>query len=379
MGSYRLQFNIVSQIHIPFDRHASGGSEEYHIELARRLAARGHAVVSYAPLPQAASRGTWDAVEWRDITELDATAPGFWLIQRDPSIGNKFVDQRARVKRTQYLAFGAHDVDYPSVNGKSWTAPYAAVLADSNFHADMLRGAHPHANVLATGVGPMLDRVGQMKPLTRDPKRLIWASSYVRGLNALLDVYERALEWVPDLKLDICYGWESIDAVIPQNPQLARFKEQLSHRMTCYPGVTHLGRLGSDITVWERYTYAGLWVYPTEWPETACQAAMLAQCFGAVPICSRVWALNENDTVKHGVLISGAPYGDRLTRARFTQELVRLASSPDLQETIRKPMIPDARGRFGFDAVVDRVEHFALTHDPARRVVSITEGARHAR
>lgn len=348
-----MKFQILSQIHVPFDRLASGGSEEYHIELARRLAARGHEVVSWAPLPQAASRGKFDGVDWRPIEELDASEPGFWILQRDPSVAQRFQGNAAR--RDQYLAFACHDFDYPVPD---WTKLFDAILADSEVHGNFLRSTHKHPLIVATGVGPCLDRVNEVIPLVRDPKRLIWASSYVRGLGALLDMYERALEWVPDLKLDICYGWESIDIAIPTNPQLGRFKDMIEGRFKQLPGITHHGRLGRDVSVWERYTSAGIWCYPTEWPETACQASMLAQAFGAVPICTPTWALAEN--VRHGIIIHGFPYGDRLTRARFTQEIVGLAMDPERQQTIRAAMVPDAQERFKFDHVVDRVERFAL-------------------
>lgn len=353
-----MNFNIVSKIHVPFDHNASGGSEEYHIELARRLAARGHDVVSYAPLPQAASRGTFDGVHWRDLEELDARAPGFWLIQRDPIVVTRFAEISDSIRRTQYLAFAAHDVDYAKIGNDDWTSFYATIFADSGFHANYLKGAHPGASVLVGGVGPCLDRVSQIQELVRDPKRLIWASSYVRGLDALLTIYERALEWIPDLKLDVCYGWESIDVAIPSNPSLGRFKENLNRRMEYLPGVTHLGRLGRDVNVWERYTRAGLWCYPTEWPETACQAAMIAQCFGAIPISTSTWALQEN--VRHGVLLHGYPYTNRLVRATFVQELLRLASNETLQDEFRRSMVPDARSTFHFDRVVDRIEKHAL-------------------
>lgn len=363
-----MRFHVASQIHVPFGPDASGGSEEYHIELARRLAARGHNVVSYAPLPQAASRGTFDGVAWRDITEIDASAPGFWILQRDPSLATRFAENTDAIRRTQCLAFACHDFDYPIPN---WAAQYAVILADSEVHARFLRARHKHPNVITTGVGPCLDRADTVPDLVRKPKRLIWASSYVRGLECLLQIYERALEWLPDLELQILYGWESIDVAIPGNPGLARFKENLQKRISDLPGVSHVGRVARDENVWAAYSQAGLWVYPTEWPETGCQAAMLAQAFGAIPIATPHWALSEN--VRHGQLLYGFPYSDRLVRARFTQELLRLASNPAKQDEIRSAMMSDARAAFGMDKVVDRVEAYALAHDPERvsRVISI--------
>lgn len=331
--------------------------------MALRLAARGHEVASYTPLPENTSwRGNHDGVDWRDIKDLDAAEPGFWIIQRDPGIAAAFQKLPKRTRRKQFLAFACHDFDYP-VPG--WTDLYDAILVDSAVHGRYLAGAHKldPSKIVHSFVGPMLDRRDQIpNGLVRDPKRLIWASSYVRGLEHLLTIYERALEWVPDLKLDICYGWESIDIAIPTNPSLGRFKEKMEARFQELPGITHHGRLGSNIAVWERYCRAGLWVYPTEWPETACQAAMIAQCFGAIPISTSTWALSEN--VRHGVLETGYPYSDRLLRAQFVQHVVRYASDWALQEKVRAEMIPDALATFDFKNVVDRIETYATEHDP---------------
>ena len=117
--------------------------------------------------------------------------------------------------------------------------------------------------------------------------------------------------------------------------------------------VHHLGRLRTSVDVWTEYAKSGIWCFPSMWCETGCQTAMEAQAFGAIPIWNPHWATIEN--CRHGIPILGDPYTDQLVRMRFVQEVVNLAVNPELQEEIRSEMMPDARIRFHFSNVVDRI------------------------
>jgi len=58
-----------------------GGSETMVCEVAWRLAARGHQVTVYAPIPDdtgAQHRG----VEWRHVSKANYTQPGLWILVR---------------------------------------------------------------------------------------------------------------------------------------------------------------------------------------------------------------------------------------------------------------------------------------------------------
>lgn len=340
-------YHIVSQIYVPFDWTATGGAEEYHIQLAIQLAQRGFKVNSYTPLPPRAKSGgcRWhhDGVDWLDVKDINQNDPGIWIFQRDPSL--VFLWEHPD-RRDQYFCFAAHDVDY----GEGWACHYDAILADSEYHAQWLRERHHHENVIATGVAPQFQWIDRVPEVERNPKRIMWSSSYTRGLDCAIGVYGRALEQVPDLEMYVAMGWESIDC--RKEPSLDAYKASLIELMEKYH-VHQLGRLPTSVDVWAEYAKSGIWLYPSMWMETGCQTAMEAQAFGAIPIWNPHWATIEN--CRHGIPILGDPYNDQLVRMRFVQELVNLAVNPELQEKIRAEMMPDARDRFRFSRVVDRI------------------------
>ena len=348
-----MRFTVVTNISVPFDWTTTGGSEEYHTQLCEHLKQRGHSVRSFVPLPVLPPDPVLhNGVLWDDISRIDKRLTGTWIIQRDPSIIRNWPKQPG-----QSFCFAAHDVDY---DVKGWTSLYDQIFADSEIHARYLRFSYNHPHIVSTGVAPQLHRIREVPTVVRDPKRLLWSSSYVRGLEYLLMIFERALERVPDLKLAICYGWESIDQAIRsgESKTLQRLKERIVRKIEEL-GVQDLGRLSSSVEVWKEFSKSGIWCYPTQWQETACQSAMEAQAFGAIPIYSPYWALSEN--VLNGIPIHGDPYTDRLVRARFVETLVHFATHPDLQNEIRGPMIKEARSRFQFRYVVDRIESYCMS------------------
>ena len=86
---------------------------------------------------------------------------------------------------------------------------------------------------------------------------------------------------------------------------------------------------------------------------------MEAQALGAVPIFSPTWALNDN--VAHGISIKGDPDAP-LTRARFLAAVLRLTRDLDLQESVRRQMMPWARDRFNWERVADEYEFMAADY-----------------
>src|SRR5215472_926872 len=66
-----------------------GGSETSVVEMAWRLAAHGHEVIVYAPLPEG-SPHTWRNTTWLPLEETDVTTAGVWVIYREPKLLDDF-------------------------------------------------------------------------------------------------------------------------------------------------------------------------------------------------------------------------------------------------------------------------------------------------
>ncbi len=348
-----MRFHILSVGNvIRWDWTASGGSEAYHIELAERLAAKGHVVTSYSPLPNTTPSGSVHRnVTWMEVSDADITQPGVWIIQRDAKIGYLFAVERPH----QVLLLAAHDYDYDSFPDTKWTDRFDGILCESEIHAKYFQIQYGATNTLVTGAGFPMDRCGEVPMDQRNPKRIIYTSNPTRGLLTLLQIFKRAREEDSELELVVGYGWEYLDALIATE-QAARMKLLKSKimKMMDQPGVRWLGRLPSTFDVWCEYAKSGMFVYPTTFNEIFCNSVAEAQCFGAIPVVSPTFAIGE--TTRHGVMIFGDPVEDRLVRTRFVREVLGLAGNHKLQDEIRAAMIPDARARFGFHLTVNRVE-----------------------
>jgi len=75
-GKFRMKFIFYSPVH--FEKwnwtnsveKGIGGSETSHVEMAWRLASRGHEVITYAPIPDD-SPNEWRNTKWFPIEQVD--------------------------------------------------------------------------------------------------------------------------------------------------------------------------------------------------------------------------------------------------------------------------------------------------------------------
>jgi glycosyltransferase involved in cell wall biosynthesis len=138
----------------------------------------------------------------------------------------------------------------------------------------------------------------------RDPYKLIYSSSYDRGIHNLLRLFPEIKNAEPRATLDIYYGFEIYDKRMnmllrngdPEGEALKRNKEELLALMN-QDGVTHKGRVPQE-ELMKAYFEAGIWAYPTGFYEISCITGMLAQACGTIPVVSDYAALKE--TVQFG-------------------------------------------------------------------------------
>lgn len=179
----------------------------------------------------------------------------------------------------------------------------------------------------------------------RDPKTVVYASSYDRGLEHLLKMWPEILKEVPDAKLRIFYGWVMFDKVMANNPERMAWKEKMEELMR-QPGITHLGRISHGACE-EEFKNAGIWAYPTHFGEISCITAMRAQALGAVPVVINYAALEE--TVKFGKKIEGDIYEPEV-REEFKKKLIFELQNPWSDEN-RNVMMNWAKQQFAWSKV----------------------------
>lgn len=334
-----------------------GGSETNQIEMAWRLASRGHEVISYAPIPKDCER-SWKGTEWRHLDEVDWSEEGIWVIYRSPSHILK-VEKRG----SSQIWLMCQDEWYGN-----WTEEQLEkvdrVMPISWPHAELMLDREPRlrGKLWITANGVKMDLIRKIEAegkIERNPKKLIYASSPDRGLFYLLNIFKKAKEYVPDLELHVFYGFNNIDKLVDKYPHFRKSKTQIEKSLK-QPGVVWHGRT-PQIELYKEWLSAGIWCYPTNFFETSCITSMEAQCLGGVPITNPYGALSQN--VKHGIFIEGDAWGDKLVQARYVGEIVRLTTNLELQENIRKEMMAKTRHQFNWERVVDQWEASLLGYE----------------
>ena len=363
-----MKFIFYSEEHFePWDwtnsiERGIGGSETSHVEMAWRLARRGHDVISYAPVPWEGTK-EWRGTTWTHSKNVDWSQDGTWIIYRVPASLDNFGPRH--VEQPRWLM--CQDAHYGDLLTRERADKLDRVIALCPAHAWHLGSIYPQIKdkMWITSNGVKVDLIREIEAgIMRNPRKLIYASSPDRGLVTLLKIFKRVHELESDLELHIFYGFDNIDRLTagkaPWTDALIEIKGQVE-QLAKQPGVFLRGRI-SQRELYQEWLSAGLWCYPTEFTETSCITALEAQAMGAIPIFNPLWALESN--VGHGIAIEGSPYSDALVQARYVSEIIRLTRQPELAEKIRQPMMLAARNTFNWERFVDQWESDVLGLPP---------------
>ena len=213
-------------------------------------------------------------------------------------------------------AFWSHDHSYPEMltDDRLDKIDHVVVLSEwqkARF-ARLYSAAKAKLTLIRNGIGMFdpdtdEDRYAEARARTfaqRKP-RLVYSSSADRGLDVLVGLWPQIRERVPDAELHIFYGFNVLDAVARQNPQLQDFKRGLLAMIEEQggekAGIFLRGRVGQRELA-DEMGKARVWAYPTAFLETSCIGAMEARAAGLPIVTSDLAALHET-VGDHGVLV----------------------------------------------------------------------------
>lgn len=179
----------------------------------------------------------------------------------------------------------------------------------------------------------------------RNNKRVIYTSSYDRGLEHLLAIWPKVRESVSDAELHVFYGFELFDRFYKDNPASMMWKAKILEGFN-QPGVTDHGRVPQEQLVKE-YEKSGVWAYPTHFGEINCISSIKAQAYGCEPVVINYAALQE--TVQFGRKIDGDIY-DEETKILYTAALIDALEHPMPKEK-REKMMKWAREKYGWQEI----------------------------
>jgi glycosyltransferase involved in cell wall biosynthesis/SAM-dependent methyltransferase len=341
-----------------------GGSEEAVIYLSKALAKKGYTVTVFAPKPTRPDNLVIhgkDGVLWRDSAEFDLDSGNgadtvlFW---RCPALMLHPMVKSARYKKLLWLhdtSYGAPREAYEGTDG---------IIVLSNAHAGTIidgdcRGISKSSTPWRLGSnGIDLELFPELKEkdeVNRNPHLCVYGSSPDRGLDRVLKIWPRVRLEVPDAKLDIYYTWELVEQAAKSNPELAKVLKlrEVAEEMK-EEGVTVRGGVDQK-TLAEAYRRAGLWVYPTSFPEISCITSMKVMAAGVEPCCTDTCALKE--TVGSTALSVWGPNAEELETEEglelYAREVIRRLKRP-MSFDERKQLSDAARQRFDWNTVAEQ-------------------------
>lgn len=341
------------------DGQGIGGSETCAIELAWRLARRGHEVVSYAPVPWDGER-VWRDTTWTHYKNTDFSRGGVWLLFRNPEMLDHFPEDHPG----QYLIQVNQDTWYPDASIERY-AKLDRCICLCRDHAKDYGAKWPSLKgkirIARNGIRDGLVMATLSNPPQRDPYKIVYCSSPDRGMKNAIAIVDRVHEVLPQVRLHVYYGWDNIDKMKEQYPEAQstnvwqQIKLSTLAMMKGKDWIVDHGRIPQPELYREISSAASL-LYPTSFSETGCITVMEAAALGAIPITNPIWALR--DYVLDGVYVEGNPDRDYLVRQRYVGEVLRLMSDAGivLQDRIRQEMMPKALEMFSWEAVCDIYE-----------------------
>jgi len=291
-----------------------GGSETALVQVATRLAARGHHVRVYS----SAVEGLYGGALYRPFTAWDPTEEVDLLIVS--RLAHVFDNPMVGAKQS---ALWCHDHSYPDVLTEERASKVDRIVVLSDWHRKRFAKLYPFTRrrlrVIRNGISLREIETGEnryshasRKFSARRP-RVIYSSSPDRGLEVLLDVWPRIREQAPKAELHVFYGFETIDRMSSSNPSLQMLKRSLLTKVAQLGGekggVYLRGRVG-QVELADEMQRARVLAYPTAFLETSCITAMEARAAGLPIVTSDLGALRET-VGEHGYTIAWARNEDK--------------------------------------------------------------------
>ena len=312
-----------------------GGSEEAVIYNSKELVKLGYKVTVFCSCGEMA--GEYEGVTYKQYYEFNPLDEYNIVIAWR---GNIFGNIKAK-KRIIWL----HDVPVEGLLKKKDTNTYDTIIVLSEYHRSLLPNYIPEHKILVSANGINSKDFDVKKKPSRNLKRLIYTSSYDRGIQHLLEVWDDVLKEVPDAELHLFYGWNTYDAMMAQGNRPKEFRDFMT-KLMAKPSVFEHGRVNHKTLIKEFYK-SGVYVYPSHFQEISCISAMKAQACGCVPLVFNYAALRE--TVKAGVKIEGIGSKPE-DMVKFKDELVKLLNDSVYQEKLRRE-VDTHKDEFGWDEV----------------------------
>ena len=264
-----------------------GGSEEAVIYLSREFVKLGYDVTVYNNCGE--EEGDYDGVHYVNWYKFN-TGDNFNILI---SWRNNIFMMNASARRQ---LIWVHDLPHNMVFDDDSMVTFDKIIMLSEYHKSLLpKKVQDSGKVYISTNGLNTTDFKPLHGVSRQRSRVIYASSYNRGLETILRGWKEIREAVPDATIHIYYGWEVYDQYIRKGyikddgfktKMLELFKQD---------GVYEHGRVG-HLDLLQEYAKSSVYAYPCTYSgEINCIAYTKAVACGCVPVTNKFAVMGERN------------------------------------------------------------------------------------
>jgi hypothetical protein len=294
-----------------------GGSEAAVIYLSREWAKAGYQVTVFGS-PKAEHVDSF-GVSWRNYSECHAKDTF------DIFIGWRSVAIFDQPVKARVSLLDCHDILIDSDIDALRLSRIHRLMVKSKFHRHNLSGLNDcQFEVISNGFDASM--LNSLEEVDRDLHKIIYASSYDRGLEHMLRYgWPLIKSQVPEAELHLFYGWEGYDKMPDPSGKRAQWKKHMLTLMQ-QPGVFERGRIGHKQLLKEKQS-ASLHYYGCVFEETDCISVRESAVVGCIPVTTKYAALAEKNYLQ---FVEGDPKSKQ-TQLDLAERVVSLIQR-DLSE-----------------------------------------------
>lgn len=295
-----------------------GGSEESVIYLSKELVKSGYEVTVYNKCGKMA--GVYDGVEYKPYYHFNYKDNfNYFISWRNPEIFREEIKAKQKIvwlhdmmPRTSFNEKIIKNIDKFIYVSKYQRVANPEVPEDKIYYS-------------AVGVEP-----SQFKKVKKEPNSLFWGSSYDRGLLPFIENILPMIEKeIPDVKMHICYGWNTIDKSIEEGerPDLKELRKKLTPYLENKENIIHYGTVSHQKVI-DLMEKCMVYPYASRWPETynnTSQKCQIANCY----VISTSTAGGTLERVKFGEIIKTEDiYTDKKAQKEFSEAVIKYLKNP---------------------------------------------------
>lgn len=333
------------------DKGGIAGSETWAIQMARSFSRLGYRVIVFADCPE-------NGIKDGDVEYLHYNQWGNWIDQHwiDYLISSRTTDTLKFPVRAGKVYVLSHDIWLLSPREQLFMDKVDKFCVLSEWHRDFFSNHHgvPKDKIWITSNGLDFDRFN--KTIDRDPYRLIWSSSWDRGLDNVLYLLPFLRDKIPQINLHIFYGVLNWTESCKRKNDIAGLQkiESLKKQIKDQPNVFEHGRISQDQLA-EEFLKSSLWLYPSWFSETYSISAIEAQAAG-VPVLANNFAGIKTTIGDSGILLGNGnerwPYTKEGREAFFAKTIELLINKDEWEKWSQKGL--ENVKKYSWDEVAKR-------------------------